>query len=234
MDLIRDIDAACVVCGNPRRIPNRPPVCDGCRARLVSQLRELPELYALLPAVLARPGGSAEKVSGTREAPVPLSLDVVDLLAESRRPNPTAEARSHPDDAVGGLSVASALDEWVRDWRAARSKGEGLPVPTVAALSGWLRVRLDWACDQHPAIGEFATEIRHIAASLRTTLALRRHVDRLEAPCPTCDMRALYREVDPVRGAADYIRCGGCGRLWTPDEYARLAVILVHEDLRAA
>jgi uncharacterized Zn finger protein len=69
---------------------------------------------------------------------------------------------------------------------------------------------------------------------MRTLLALRRHIDRLQAPCPTCDQRALYREVDPNRGASSWVECGACHRLWSEQEYARLATILAAEEVRAA
>lgn len=220
---------ACVVC--QKRQPNRPQVCDGDRLRLAQDLRELPDLYALIPTVLAPNGSTGEKVSGSREAPVPVSLDVVDLLGPARQPEPTAQAREHPEDVQGGLSVATTLDQWVRMWRDDRSKGERLPAPTVTSLAGWLAVRLDDACDTHTAIDEFATELRGLVMTLRSALNLRRHIERLPAPCPSCDTLALYREVDPHRGASSWVECGNCGRLWSEDEYRRLVVIL-DEELR--
>jgi hypothetical protein len=33
----------------------------------------------------------------------------------------------------------------------------------VTSLVGWLLVRLDWACDEHPAVDDFAAEVRDIA-----------------------------------------------------------------------
>lgn len=223
---------ACVVC--QKRQPYRPMVCDGDRLRLARDLRELPDLYALLPSVLAPQDSAGEKVSGSREAPIPVDVDVVDLLGDARQPEPSAAARVHPDDAIGHLSVASTLDQWVRDWRDHRGKGERLPTPTVASLTGWLLVRLDDACDTHPAVDDFAEELKRLMTALRSALRLRRHIERLPAPCPTCDKVALYREVDPHRGASDWVECGACGRLWSEDEYRRLVVILDEELRREA
>lgn len=223
---------ACIVC--QRRQPYRPNVCDGDRRRLDHQLRELPDLYVLLPAALEAGDGDRERVSGTRVAPIPLSLDVVDLIGMARQPNPTDEARKHPEDQTGGLSVASVLDQWVREWREVRSKGEGLPAPTVPNLAHWLRMRLEWACDQHLAIDEFAFELRGLMSTIRSALTLRRHVDRLPAPCPNpeCDMLTLHRSIDPIKGADSWIECGSCHRLWTEDEYRRLAIVLA-SDMQA-
>jgi hypothetical protein len=209
-------------------------VCDSDRQRLARDLRELPDLYALLPSVLAPQDSAGEKVSGSREAPIPVDVDVVDLLGEARQPEPTARAREHPEDAIGNLSVASILDQWVRDWRDHRGKGENLPAPTVASLAGWLGVRLDEACDDHPAIDDFAVELRRLTTALRSALRLRRHIERLPAPCPSCDTVALYREVDPVKGASEWVECGSCHRLWREEEYRRLVVILDEELRREA
>lgn len=80
---------------------------------------------------------------------------------------------------------------------------------------------------------EFAAEIRDLTSRIRGILALKRRVETLKGECPTCDTRSLFRTVDPVHGASDWIECGQCGRLWTEDEYERLAVILVDEDTRS-
>lgn len=221
----------CVVC---TRRDTHQTVCGGCRLRLSLDLAELPDLHALLPAVVARTDQTGQRVAGTPEAPTPVNIDVLDLLGEPRVGNPTPAARQHPEDLLGEPSVASVLDSWVRDWREIRDVGENLPEPYPYQLAAWLRVRLDWACDHHSAVDEFATEIRDLTARLRGVLALKRRVEMLQgAACPTCDTRSLFRTVDPQKGASDWIECGQCGRLWTEDEYARLAAILVDEDTRS-
>ncbi|HEX5568334.1 MAG TPA: hypothetical protein VFY14_15660, partial [Streptomyces sp.] len=73
---------ACVVCQHEDRIPHRPPVCEACRARIASHLREIPDLYARLDPTPSQSGG--EKVSGSHNAPVPVHVDVLDLLGEAR------------------------------------------------------------------------------------------------------------------------------------------------------
>ena len=155
------------------------------------------------------------------EAPVPVRLAVVDLLTCARQPEATSPAREYPDDQYGHLSVATVLDQWVRDWRDLLWPDHHLPVPTVSTLAGWLRRRLDDACDRHPAIDSFADELRSIRSTLRTTFGYGRYVDRLPAPCPDCDMMSLYRD-----DGASWVECGNCGRLWSENEYQRLCVIL--------
>jgi len=151
----------CVVCHNPRRLPTRPPVCEADRAALDSWLAEIPDLLARLdPAGTGN--GSGPKVSGSKDPPVPLSVDVVDLASPSR----TGTLTITGPDQIGYLSVASELDFWVADWRLLLWPDHSLPVPTVAVLAGWLRNRTERACDEHPAIDEFHTKIRQIHRTL--------------------------------------------------------------------
>jgi hypothetical protein len=117
-------------------------------------------------------------------------------------------------DQVGHPPVAAVLDQWVRDWLGYRTAGENPPDPDVASLGNWLRVRTDWACDFHPAVDEFASEVRAILKRLRTALSTARHVIRLPEPCPSCDLKVLTR----VSGT-DQVRCGNpdCRRVWHVD-----------------
>jgi len=253
--------SACVLCpifhpsGQPR-LPHFPPVCDSCRSRLASDLRELPDLYALLPSVMS-PGSSGEstKVSGSRDAPVPPNLDVVDLLLPVRPgsvgvrmrfdarglpglrpqdpPQPVNWATEGGDPLqVGSLSVLTVLDFWARDWCEARDVGENPPTPVVASMAAWLSgERLRWACDSHPAIEEFADDIRRLVRVTRRLLNVAKVVFRLPVPCPSaeCDRMALHREA-----GGEYIECGACGRLWTESEYQRLAVVAAADLLDGA
>jgi Zn ribbon nucleic-acid-binding protein len=150
-----------------------------------------------------------------------VAVDALDLSLPSRG----AEAVRDPHgDQTGHQPVAVVLDQWVRDWQETRARREGLPVPTVPELVRWLRHRLEWACDEHPAVDEFAAEVRETLAALRGVLGLTRLRHRLPAPCPDCEMLTLVRE-----DGGDYVECGACHRLWTEDEYARLAVVAAEE-----
>ena len=202
----------CVVC--QRRTPERPMVCDGCRRRIDVDLSEIVDLYALLPTALEPGPSTGQRVSGSREAPLPLRVDPLDLALPVRNPGPVR------DDArlqTGHQPVAVRLWWIVDDWRSVRGQGERQPEPTVVTLTGWLRHRLDWACDHHPAIDEAAAELRTMTGELRAVLGRSELRHRLPAPCPDCDMLTLYRD-----DGSDYVECGSCHRLWTEDEYAWL------------
>lgn len=210
----------CVVC--QRRPPERPTVCEGCRRRIDGHLNEIVDLYALLPAHLERGSSGGEKVSGSREAPIPLALDVLDLSLPLRGGQVVHDPE--PGYQVGVIPVVWTLDSWARDWQATLVPDQRLPVPTVATLAGWLRDRLHLACGKHPAIDECAEELRETVATLRGVLGRADLRHRLPAPCPDCEMLTLYRE-----DGAEYVECGSCHRLWSEDEYAWLVRIAVEE-----
>jgi hypothetical protein len=219
---------SCVCCTRPMTDPGY--ACLNCETRIDRTLADIPDLYALLPAVLAPQQTVGPKVSGSRERPIPINVDVHDLVAPARNGHLTEQARHNlADHGDGQAAIAATLDSWVQDWRDTRNKGEGRPAPYVPNLVAWLRPRLQWACRYHPAVDEFAREMTAITGQMRRHLRLARYTQRLAAPCPSCDLVALHRQVDPVTGADDWISCGGCGRMWSEQEYARLAVVLIAE-----
>jgi hypothetical protein len=228
---------ACVVCRNPRRIPNRPPVCDGCREALCSHLGEIPTLFARLDS--ARIGsGTGPKVSGSKEPPLPLNEDNVDLALPARIGS--VDIRMRGDWAlkggdplqVGYLPIATELDFWVRDWITHDwCPGNHLPAPTVSTLAGWLRVRLDDACDQHPAIDEFAGKLKSLRRALVHAVGDIKATGERVGRCPTIlrdDTRCgATLHADPY---VDQIQCARCGTSWERRRWLTLAA--AQDDVR--
>lgn len=163
------------------------------------------------------------RVSGSPEARLPIRIDPTDLLARPRNGSLAVAARSPwPDDQVGHLAVASVLDFWARDW--ADLLGEGLPVPEVGRLCGWLSDRLDWALEDHPALDEFAGDVSRLLGALYGLAGLGLAAPKLmEAPCPSCGLLALTQPFPEA-----YIECA-CGRCLTPDEYEEYVMDMRHE-----
>lgn len=141
----------CVCCG--LRVPHRPPVCDLCRHRIPARLWELRDLASLLPAAL-NPGRSGhQRVSGSREAPLPLVVAALDRGAPARvdsvRDQLVPMVRTWFD--VGRVDSDSF---WFHGWHRDLVRDEaGRPrltvahdqdgVPSVAAvLDSWAR---DWS-----------------------------------------------------------------------------------------
>lgn len=206
----------------------------------------------------------AEPVTDTRiplYRPVPVDVHVrrteypagvpaiVDEWLSLRELRPVYDEAGEPvlqpaGDQVGGIPVASVLLSWVRDW--AEERGDELPASDdVDTLVAWLRdrERFRWVCVYHPAVREFAGEVRMLLRWLR--LALHRDLSpvRYQAPCPYCQIKSLRRGP-----GADWIECvgatvreevggapvrrweSGCGRLWGEDEYGLLARAAIHAD----
>lgn len=168
------------------------------------------------------PGRSGQpRVSGSRNPAPPVPSDRIDLTLPARPATRRLFARGVlglDGDQVGHLSVATILDTWVRDWRDRRWFDQHLPAATVADLVHWLRTRLDDACTSHPAIDEFAAEIRAVRSALRRAVGEADpapEADRYaRVPCRRCDLRGVL-----MRRPGDvYIECGSCGVLMTDGE----------------
>lgn len=128
-------------------------------------------------------------------------------------------------DQTGQRPVAVVLDSWVRDWVDTRAMRETRPAPEVPVLRQWLVNRLGWACDHHPAIDEFATEVTHELYALRAVLAVSRQMLRLRDACPRCEHASLVR--DP--GGGEVVECQNCGEAWEQEQYDRLVKVLASE-----
>lgn len=138
-----------------------------------------------------------------------------------------------PGDQLGDVNPTEVLWSWVRDWLTYRTAGETGPTPDLPNIITWLRHRLDWAAQHHPAVDDFAAEVHHMTTTLRRTLNVARYVQRFKEPCPRCDTVALYRELDPTKDPTKaWVKCGACGNLWYESEFARLGVILDDEARR--
>lgn len=133
----------CAVCDRP----SVPRVHPGCEDRMRANLEALPALYRQLADVLTpgRRGGDGR--TGTRTAPLPCSLEVLDL-----------RNRGGIEGVVGG---------WARDL----CEREQWTIPdyrSVQAVIDWavkiLVVNLPAICAEHPAVKEIAAELRSVRA----------------------------------------------------------------------
>lgn len=209
----------CVVCpvyGRQPREVERPMVCEGDRERLRTDLAEIIDLVALTPARIQIEPGNGPKVSGTRERPAPLNLTALGVEAPRYHRGLRSDGSIHGnvDDQIGIPQPVVTLDQWVTDWIDIRGRDEWAPPANLHEIVRWLDLRLDWACDEHPAIDEFATEVRDTVRHLR---GITRDRERGESAgrCPArlrddsrCDARL---SVDPY---VDKIQCPRCGSSW--------------------
>lgn len=155
--------APCAICDKAARSRVHP----GCRDRLAANIRELPQLYRKLAHTLepGRRGDGAR--SGTRHAPLPCSLEALDL-----------RARGGIEGVVGG---------WARDL----CEREGFDLPdcqSVEAIVDWscglLLANLGVLVDEHPAIKEIADEVGQVAGQARRLITGEKPPRRVPVACP--------------------------------------------------
>lgn len=158
---------------------------------------------------------NAPRVQGSREAPVPISVDRTDLLSAARSSTASTRELAYPEqdeDQIGHLSAATTLDGWCRD--IAPGRRESVPEPTPAVQCRWLLDRLEDVF-KHPAVDEMAKDVGDLWHDLRRSAGLTMPKPEIceGVPCRACDLRALYR----IPGS-EYVECD-CGQLYTEDEY---------------
>lgn len=185
-------DAYCELCLRP----SASRVHDGCRQQIRQNLIELPTLYAELADALqpARRGDSGRASCG-RTAPIPCNLEALDLRARG---------------GIEGVLATWAADLCEREqWQLPQY---GTVEAAVDGYSELLLRNLTTICDEHPAVREFAAELRQIAGQARRLstgdrpprripvtcpcgTVLRITLDTPGARCPSCDVQYGHAEV---------------------------------------
>lgn len=217
----------CVLCAVFARRPqhvDEPQCCGDCRVRLAAVPTDIADAYPLL-AEIREPRRGVPDVGGrSAEAPIPLAVDPYDLTADHTVPQgPLRRGRlaANLDLQIGQLPVAAQLQAWVRDWCDLRDLGETYDGATVYAMCQWLSVRTSWACDHHPAVDEYATEMVDLRGTLLAMVGRVEQVDRPrpipDVPCPRCRHRTLVRRSD------EWTECGwpDCTSVFSPEDYDR-------------
>jgi hypothetical protein len=248
----------CVVCG--LRPPRNPPACELCRHRLAARLWEIRDLHALLPAALEPGQGETQRVSGSREAPLPLRLAALDLAGEARagvvKDVLLPKVRTWFDPEVstdrdgfwfGGWHRQRVLDEEGKPVLVGAHDQDGmLPVATV--LDSWAREWAEFLGQPLPA-AEVPALVSWLSIHLRPAIDGHPAIADFAAEITVLlyAMRALLNvsqkpiylsEACPTCGHTALKRdpgggdvvCGECRRTWEHDEWQRLAVVLADDE----
>ncbi|MEU4511703.1 hypothetical protein AB0G05_19605 [Nonomuraea wenchangensis] len=194
--------------GGPRQAEPGQLICAACTNRLRRDIEITPTLDRWLGHHIAPGSGGGVKVSGSREAPVPIRLEVIDHAAHVRH----------------------VLQSWA--WLIAEHRGLVYPERvTVEELASWLGRHVGWVAGQ----GWIADMCDELAGLRRTAHALapwQVHVQQLVGPCLNCELRALIRVAGETYIECD-LRVGGCGYLWSTSEYdGRVAELVEVETAR--
>jgi hypothetical protein len=204
----------CVTCpvlrpkGKPRP-PNRPMCCDGCRERLTTDLGAIPDAYAFIDTEPVT--GAGERRTVGFESRPPVNVSGLSLLGAGSV-IPATEGTPYPQDQLGTVPPLDLLAWWVEDWIVTRAMREHMPDMLITSVTIWLTTRLEWACDHHPAVDEFAQDLRELTGQLRA-YGGRDRGERV-GNCPRsygddhCNT-PLY--VDPY---VDEIECSRCHMKW--------------------
>lgn len=130
-------------------------------------------------------------------------------------------------DQIGVISIAQTLDQEVRAWiDHGAPGGHHRPTPTINHLVDWLTKRLNWACDNYPAIDTLTDALTDLRGQAMNALGdfdpQAELCDGID--CPRCGLRMLFRRQD---GTGD-VECQNpdCRRVLTAADY--------HEHVKTA
>jgi hypothetical protein len=178
---------ACTVCGcGLYDTELHRQACTPCERRASENLAALAGpngLYTRLSASLTRGSSSGgPAVSGSRTAPAPVRLEVLNLMTE-RGP------------------VISPLEAWVRDWeaygRAAVNESGTLHQRLDHAVQT-LRFNLNWAAANHPAFADFADELYVIVRRCRSATGEEKPPIKVPVACRCGQILRVALDMDGI------------------------------------
>ncbi|MCX5176749.1 hypothetical protein [Streptomyces virginiae] len=184
-------------------------ICRPCERRIADNLNALSGpggLYARL-CLRIHPGSgnsTGPAVSGTRGAPIPANLQVLNLTAN------------------GG--IVSALEAWVEDWAS-----YGL---AAVGAGGRLQHRIDWAVGtlwlnlpqashRHPALDEFAREVWNIRKQCEALINGAKPARKVPVQCSSDGCDGILRVSIDTPGET----CRACGREYGHGEALQLTPV---------
>jgi hypothetical protein len=245
----RDADGCAA---RPKCLTHRHPIhldtwgiCADCHAEIVAHLRALPGLVAQAHHHLV-PGSTGEHIAaGVPGSRPPLNIAALDLACGEWLLMTDEDTEEPP---------WTGLEGWEQDWRTvlhlspygpASAHRTALGQSTLVGVVGFLIANLERAAAIHPAIDEFATDVRRMHAAALNALHMTRFdvdpdPDAAEPPdyvipCPAdaddaghlcghrIPMHRLARPVDGEREPSVTVNCPKCGSHWTVERLLRVA-----------
>ncbi len=183
--------------------------CGHCETKMRDQLTDILEFYALAEGELA-PGRTGS--GSSTETSIGVRIAALDFLA--------------------GHDVVAVLGLWEREWQEHYELTISADTvrPTVTLLSAvtFLKAWLPTACQSHPAIDDFAREVRE-NWSLARAAARRAPAQKHTITCPSDDDSREdgicgYRiSINPEKLNNDVI-CKRCGTEWNPGHLIHVAI----------
>jgi hypothetical protein len=229
-------DDRCRGYDNARKVPawtDGLPLCEECLSGAGLDVGRLLLDYRDLANAIPKLSGSGEQVSGTREKPIPLRLDVDALMAEILHVTTTWEEIIRDYSDLGPVAVR------VRPGWAVQTAVRILQprVRQLAVVSG-VEV-FPRGCEDDLTEVSGSEALLHMVwlhQRARQVLGLTRCVNSLPGECSGCQSTTLVTDRGEETALArpdgsETVYCRSCGRTWTWDEYERYALLCV-ETLR--
>lgn len=204
------VSARCVICVRPIDVTRGERMaCSSCEIDMRDQLTDVLEFYALAEGELLP--GSGSGASGT-ERGLGVRIAALDYLA------------GH--DAVAVLALWEG--EWREHYGLSIEPMLGRPVPLLARCVAFLRAWLPRACADHPAIDDFATELRQCWAEGRNAARCAPAAsEAISCPADDEDRRdgiCGYRIAVDEGHLRGWVRCKRCGTDWNVPHLMHVAI----------
>ncbi|MFE3471170.1 hypothetical protein ACFXOI_05700 [Streptomyces bacillaris] len=221
------MDTTCEVCHG--HAPADHYLCEACQHTHLAWLKELPHQVVLLRTLLHPDTGPARRGStGRAHAPIPVRLDVLDLLG----PGQAHTVVDPHGDQTGGVPIGAFLSGWAHyiasDVPTAYRDAHGTAhIVQSRSATAWPRTGTGLAawCTWHerylpytatrPYAATLHAELEGLIHRLRRLNHYRPEVRSLDAPCPGCSGWSLVERDDEL-----HITCTICPARLTPAEYA--------------
>ncbi|HEY6114650.1 MAG TPA: hypothetical protein VI172_01715 [Candidatus Dormibacteraeota bacterium] len=176
--------------------------CRPCEDRTSTRLAELPALFRRLDSTAALMKGASRVSaggSGTRTAPIPPRLEVLNLVG----PGGVAARLSAIEDAW-----RQTLGWTVAPWR-------GSPAQAVPELAKFLANNLLWACSSYEEVGQDIGDLRRLHSECTALVNDERRPGRVQiGSCPVRVEGELCWTPLTARADSHRVHCGNCGARW--------------------
>lgn len=177
-------------------------VCWPCEEKTAARLAELPTLFrqlnttAMLMKGASRSGGAT---SGTRTAPIPPRLDVLNLTGP------------------GGIAtrLRDIEDAWRKTFGRRIAPWAGSPTQAVPIHAGFLAINLRRACESYESIGQDIEDLRRLHAQCTALISNEPRTGRVPVGiCPArLDTGPCGTPLTASTGS-HHVRCETCGTRW--------------------
>lgn len=188
--------------------------CRPCEDRTATRITELPALFRQLDTTAALMKGASRVSSGgsgTRTAPIPPRLDVLNMVG----PGGVAARLSAIED-----SWRQVLGWTVAPWR-------GSPAQAVPLLAEFLANNLLWACSSYEEVGQDIDDLRRLHTQCKNVVEQKQTPGDVKIGlCPVVVEERLCVEQLYASARSFKTACTACGTSWEGEDEWR--------DLRAA